>query len=145
MSYPPLSFLDRRMPLTEALERVSLESLTEHMGVNIVCWDVYGAIVSYDDSWEAPAKLFDVRATPGGDAYVDRAWKTAVSEASKGDLWRMTATATLRDMGPMGKWLSIHIESDDNAERAEVKPAEPAPPKGLKIRRKPRGRVTIKR
>ena len=96
------------------MDSVSLEALTEHMGYNFVCWDVYGVIVSYDDAYEAPAELYDVRDC-GADVCVDRAWKASVTRANKGDICRRAATAKLQDMGPIGKYLSIHITSNYDA------------------------------
>lgn len=110
----PTALLDRRMTLKEAIERVSLEELTDHMGYNVVCWDIFGVVVSYDDSWEMPAKLYDVRDC-GADVYIDRAWKNDVKEANKGDICRRAATVKLQDMGPIGKYLSIHITSNYDA------------------------------
>ena len=110
----PTTLLNRRMPLKEALSTVSLAELMEHMGCNIVCWDVYGVIVSYDEDYEMPAELYDVRDC-GADVYIDRAWKADVSKANEGDLCRRAAAVKLQDMGPIGKYLSIHITSNYDA------------------------------
>jgi len=100
----PTTLLNRRMPLKEALDSVSLEALTDHMGV----------IVSYDDGFEMPAKLYDVRELRA-DVSVDKAWKLDVRIACWDPRHDRTATATLRDMGPIGKYLSIHITSNYDA------------------------------